>query len=147
MANLYCGLITKFIYWQNDVIRNDVIFHDVTRCSMATIFLRGFDVLILIFIIFLWMIPRNQFYFCECKRRLCRISRICFNLCKNCHSNVTCTEHKLDRGGGGVISFFCYAYSRYVQNANEPIEEWEKSAYKDIPLRQYSSHDEIPPLS
>ena len=49
MANSYCGLIIKLIYWKNDVIRNDVIFHDVTRCSMATIFLLGFNVLVLIF--------------------------------------------------------------------------------------------------
>ena len=41
MVNLYCGLIMKLIYWKNDVIRNDVIFHDVTRCSMATIFSMG----------------------------------------------------------------------------------------------------------
>ena len=53
MANLYCGLIMKYIYWKNDVIRNDFIIHDVTRCSMATIFLWGFNVLILIFIIVL----------------------------------------------------------------------------------------------
>ena len=53
MANLYCGLIMELIYWKNDVIRNDVIFNDVTRCSMATIFLLGFNVLNLIFIIVL----------------------------------------------------------------------------------------------
>ena len=74
----YSGLIMKSIYLKNDVIRNDVIFHDVTRCSMVTIFLWGFNVLILIFIIVLQLIQRNQFYFCECKRRLCRISRIPF---------------------------------------------------------------------
>ena len=43
----------KLIYWKNDVIRNNVIFHDVTQCSMATIFLWGFYVSILIFIIIL----------------------------------------------------------------------------------------------
>ena len=43
----------KLIYWKKDVIRNDVIFQDVTRCSMATIFLWDFKVLILIFIIVL----------------------------------------------------------------------------------------------
>ena len=53
MANLYCGLIMKLIYWKNDVIRNEVIFHDVTRCSMATIFLWVLYVFILIFIIVL----------------------------------------------------------------------------------------------
>ena len=53
MANLYCGLIMKLIYLKNDVNRYDVIFHDVTRCSMATIILWGFSVLILIFIIVL----------------------------------------------------------------------------------------------
>ena len=53
MANLYCGLLMKLIFWKNDVIRNDVIVYDVTRCLMATIFLLGFDVLILIFIIVL----------------------------------------------------------------------------------------------
>ena len=47
MANLYCGLVMKLIDWKSDVIRNDVIFRDVTPCSMATIFLWGFDVLIL----------------------------------------------------------------------------------------------------
>ena len=53
MANLYCGLIMKLIYWKNNVIGNDAIFHDVTRCSMATIFLLGYNVFILIFIIVL----------------------------------------------------------------------------------------------
>ena len=43
----------KLIYWKNDVIRNDIIVHDVTRCSMTTIFLWEFNVLILIFIIVL----------------------------------------------------------------------------------------------
>ena len=47
MANLYCGLIMKFIYWKNYDIINDVIFHDVIRCSMSTIFLKGFNVLVL----------------------------------------------------------------------------------------------------
>ena len=78
MANLYCALILKLIYWQNDVIRNNGIFHDISRCSMATIFLWGFNVFILIFIIVLLLIQRNQFYFCEYKRRLSRISRITF---------------------------------------------------------------------
>ena len=50
-APLNSGLIMKLIYWKNDVIRNDVIFHDGTRCSMATISLWGFNVLIIIFII------------------------------------------------------------------------------------------------
>ena len=63
----------ELIYWKNDVI---VIFHDVTQCSMTTIFLREFNVLILIFIIALELIQRNQFYFCEIKRSLCRISNI-----------------------------------------------------------------------
>ena len=53
MANSYCGLIMKLTYWKYDVMRNDVIFHDATRCSMATIFLLRFNVLILIFIIVL----------------------------------------------------------------------------------------------
>ena len=53
MANLYCGLIMKLIYWKNDVISNDAIFHGVTRCSMSTIFLWGYIVFILIFIIVL----------------------------------------------------------------------------------------------
>ena len=39
MANIYYGLLVKLIYWKNDVIRYDVIFDDVTRCSMTTIFL------------------------------------------------------------------------------------------------------------
>ena len=42
------------------------------------IFLLGFNIFILICIIVLWFIQRNQFYFCESKRRLCRISRITF---------------------------------------------------------------------
>ena len=126
----------KLIYWKNDVIRNDVIFHNVTRCSMATIFLWGFSVMILNFIIVLWLIQRNQFYSCECKRRLCRISRITF-FCKNCHSYVTCTEHKLDRG---FIPNFCYTDSHYVQKANEPIEKGERFTCKDIPWRQYSCY-------
>ena len=49
MANLYCGLMMKLIYWINDVIRNDVIFHDVIWFSIATFFLWGYIVLILIF--------------------------------------------------------------------------------------------------
>ena len=53
MANLYCGLIMQLIFWKNDVIRNDIIFHDVTRYSMATIFLLGLNVLVLICIIVL----------------------------------------------------------------------------------------------
>ena len=48
MANLYFVFIMKLIY-----LKNDVIFHDVTRCSMATIFLWGLNVLILIFIVVL----------------------------------------------------------------------------------------------
>ena len=50
---------------------------------------------------------------------------------------MTCTELKLDRG---FISIFCYTDSHYVQKANEPIEQGERCAYKDIPLRQYSCH-------
>ena len=50
MANLFCGLIMKLIYLKkNGVMRNGVIFYDVTRCLMATIFLWGFHVLILFF--------------------------------------------------------------------------------------------------
>ena len=58
-------------------------------------------------------------------------------LCKNCHSYPTFKEHKLDRG---FISIFCYTDSHYVQKANEQIEQGERCAYKDIPLRQYSCH-------
>ena len=50
---------------------------------------------------------------------------------------MTSSEYKLDRG---VISILCYTDSHYVQKANEPIEQGERSAYKDIPLRQYSYH-------
>ena len=50
---------------------------------------------------------------------------------------MTCKEHKLDRG---FISIFCYTDSHYVQKANEPIEQGERCAYKDIPLRQFSCH-------
>ena len=52
---------------------------------------------------------------------------------------MTCKEHKLDRVGGG-ISIFCNTDSRYVQKANEPIEQGQRCAYKDIPLRQYNCH-------
>ena len=58
-------------------------------------------------------------------------------LCKNFHSYVACTEHKLDRG---FIFIFCSTDSPYVQKANEPIEQGEICAYKDVPLRQYSCH-------
>ena len=38
------------------------------------------------------------------------------------------------------MSIFCYTDSHYVQKANEPIEQGDRCAYKDIPLRQYSCH-------
>ena len=124
----------KLMYWKNYVIRNYVIFHDVTRCSMATIFLWGFNGLILIFIIVLLLIQMNPFYFCECKRGLYRISCITFYLKIAIHSWLVQNR--------GFISLFCYTDSHYVQKANEPIEQGERCTYKDIPvpLRQYSYH-------
>ena len=79
-------LITKFIYLNNDVTRNDVIFIYVVRCAMATVFFLGFYVFIFILIIVLLFIQRNQFTVFECKRRLFRISRIAFNVKNAIHS-------------------------------------------------------------
>ena len=44
------------------------------------------------------------------------------------------------QAGQGVYLYFCYTDSHYVQKANEPIEQGERCAYKDIPFRQYSCH-------
>ena len=82
------------------------------------------------------MIQRNLFYFCECKRRLCRISRITFYVKIAFHSWLV----QSTSWTGGGISILCYTDSHYVQKANEPIEQGERCAYKDTPLRQYSCH-------
>ena len=57
---------------------------------------------------------------------------------KNCHLNVTCTEHKLDRG---FISIFCYtdslcSKSKWIDWARGKM----RIPLKDIPLRPYSCH-------
>ena len=35
MENLYSSLIMKLIYWKRDVIRNDIIFRDVSDVPLS----------------------------------------------------------------------------------------------------------------
>ena len=86
------------------------------------------NVLILIFIIVLQLIQRNQFFFCECKRRFCRTSRITFYV-KIALSYMTCTEHKLDRG------LYLFSVIRTLIIFKEQMNRLSKG--KDAHIRTY----------
>ena len=81
----------------------------------------------------------NSWYFTEPPVSLTKIILIRLNSIY-WFSYTSCTEHKLDRG---FTSIFCYMDSHYVQKANGPIEQGERCAYKNIPVRQYSHHKTV----
>ena len=119
----------KLIYWKNVVIRNEVIFCDVTRWSMTTIFV--------------WVLNISWFssLFCNWSHKVINFTFVSLRG-GSAEYHALLYMYKLTfiqdlyraQVGHGVLPIFYYTEYHCVKKANEPTEQFSWCPNKDIPL-------------